>query len=103
MIHSCAIIFSSGCANFTAGLRLCYCIIKHPIVDIIDYSGRTPTRIKLKKLKYGKQHFLILIKCVYFSSQYSSIKWIKRVIVCVHVHEKARKISKDERELKKVQ
>lgn len=51
----------SGYANFTHGLRLCYCIIKHPIVDIIDYSERTPTRIKLEKLKYGKEHFLILI------------------------------------------
>lgn len=91
MIHSCAIIFSSGCANFTAGLRLCYCIIKHPIVDKIDYSERTPTRIKLEKLKCGKQHFLILIKYVYFSPQYSSFKWIKREIVCVHVCKKTEK------------
>lgn len=91
MIHSCAIIFLSGYANFTAGLRLCYCIIKHPIVDTIDYSERTPTRIKLEKLKYGKQHFLILIKCVYFSSQYSSLKRTNRETVCVHVCKKREK------------
>lgn len=81
-------------ANLTAGLRLCYCSIKYSIVDIVDYSERTPTRIKLKKIKDGKQHFLILIQCVYFDSQYSSLKQINREIVCVHVRNKTGRVPK---------
>jgi len=55
---------------------------------MITYSEKTPTRIKLEKLKDGTQHFLILIYCVYFGSQYSSLKRITREIACVCMQKK---------------
>lgn len=99
----------SGYAKFTAGLRLCYCIIKYPVVDIIDYSESTPTRIKLEKLKDGNQHFLILIECVYFGSQHSGLRWFNGEIVSVCARKKtgrapqAGKSQRTKKELRKVQ